>query len=319
MVSVPEAPSPAGSPSASIDRQVIVVVHGDASYTYHDTSGTRRAADEKVLREAFAAARSMPSAEAFVFHQRAGRSILGLFPRNDGTAYHFVGGRLVSQQTYRRVSGWEAEIAFVRKNTYPAPPERRSAPSRRRIVAYYGHAVPESLAPYHRSHPDDSLSVDRVAQAIQSIGPTDVTVLSTCDGGTPNTVASLAPATRYLVASPGDLHLSMIDGDLLSVLAQDQPLDATVDAFADSAFSRLTHRTVTATVLARYDTEASDSTARALNARLPSATGTAPAVDCATRTDTAIDTAGVRVWYRPARFGRADRDMHSGWACAGTR
>jgi hypothetical protein len=291
---------------------LVVVVHGDASYTFHDTTGTRQAADEKVLREAFAAARSMPSAEAFVFHQRSRRAIFGLFPRDDGTVYHFVAGRLASQQAYRRTSGWDTEITLVRERARVLSPERR-------IVAYYGHAVPETLAPYHRSRPDDSLSVDRVAKAVQMLGGADVSVLSTCYGGTPNTVTALSPATRYLVASPGDLHLSMIDADLLSMLTREGPVETTVDAFTRRAFQRLTDRTVTETVLARYDTEAAASTARALGGELPSATGAQPAVDCTTQTDAPIDTAGVRVWYRSAAFGRPGAATHSGWACAPSR
>lgn len=311
IVSVPESTPPTGPPApSSLDHQVIVVVHGDASYTYHDTTGTRRAADEKVLREAFAAARSTPHAEAFVFHQRSQRSFLGLFPRDDGTAYHFAGGRLLATQTYRRSSGWDAEVAYVRSHTRTSTPERR-------VVAYYGHAVPETPAPYHRSHPADSLSVDVLARALASLGGADVTVLSTCDGGTPHTVATLAPETRYLVAAPGDLHLSMIDGDLLPILLQDAPAPAAVDAFVQRAFSRLTSRTVTETVLARYDTHAAAPLARDLDARLRSATGTEPAVDCASLTRIPTDSTGVRVWLRAPKFGpNARRSTHSGWACA---
>jgi hypothetical protein len=245
-----------------------------------------------------------------VFHQRPQRAILGLFPRSDGTAYHFAGGRLVGTETYRRASGYEAEVQHVRRHTRVDDPERR-------IVAYYGHAVPEAPASYHRSHPGDSLSVDVLAESIAAMGGADVTVLSTCDGGTPHTVATLASATRYLVASPGDLHLSMIDGDLLSVLAGEEPVAAAVDAFAQEAFSRLARRTVTKTVIARYDTWAAAPTARTLDARLAPATGTGPAVDCASQTDAPLDTAGVRVWYRAPRFGpNARHSTHSGWACA---
>jgi hypothetical protein len=296
-------------------------VHGDASYLYHGPDGTPHAADAETLREAFAAARAMPRAEVFVFHQRPHDPLLGLLPRSDGTLYHFRGGRLRRQTTYdqTRASAWAAEAALLRRHRAPAPDSTLFT-----AALYYGHAVPERPRPgYHRSRPDVPFGIGALARGLDRLSTArlDAVVLSTCDGGTPHTVAALAPHARALLAAPGDLHLSFVDADLLPSLPPTTPA-AWTRRLAARAADRLTTRVETAVTLATYDLARAAPTARRLARHVAPDTSTAPAgarhVDCRRVLDRAVDTTGVRVWDRPARFGpRADRPPHSGWACQG--
>lgn len=320
---VPVSPpsSPVQPTAPALQQRIVVIVHGDASYLYHSPDGTPHQADEETLKETFAAAQSMRQAEVFIFHQRPHDPLFGMIPRDDGTFYYFRGGRLLQQMTYdqNRTRPFAAEAALVRNR-------RASVPDSSLFTAalYYGHAIPERPRPgYHRSRPDVSFGIGGMARGLNRLsptGPVDAVVLSTCDGGTPNTLAALTPTARFVLAAPGDLHLSFVDADLLSKLPS--PTDPTdwTRRLADRAFERLTNRVTTAVTLATYDTEKIAPAARRMARRVRPDTSTAPTgghhVDCRRVLKTPIDTTGVRVWHRSARFGpNADQTTHSGWGC----
>ena len=307
--------------TAPLQQRLVIVVHGDAGYLYHTPDGTPRQADAETLREAVAAARAMPRAEVFVFHQRPHDRLLGLLPRDDGTLYHFRRGRLVRRTTYEqtRATPLAAEAALLQVHRAPVPDSALFT-----AALYYGHAVPERPRPgYHRSRPDVPFGVAGLARGLGRLrpsGPFDAVVLSTCDGGTPHTIAALAPHARSVLAAPGDLHLSFIDASLLPAAAGTVESAAWTHRLAEDAFGRLTGRVATAVTLATYDVDRAAPTARRLARRVEPDTSTAPTgarhVDCRRALDGPIAPTGVRVWHRPARFGpRADRATHSGWAC----
>lgn len=331
VVPVPPSAEDGGEPASTepLRQRIVVLVHGDASYLYHDSDGTAHQADEETLREAFAAARAMPQAEVFVFHQRPRDSFLGLIPRDDGTVYHFRHGRLVHRATYdqTRTEPFAAEARLLRTHRTAAPDSSLFT-----AALYYGHAVPKRARPgYHRSRPAVPFGVDRLARGLGrlTIGRSrfDAVVLSTCDGGTPRTLAALAPHARFVLASPGDLHLSFVDADLLAEVARVTNGAEWTQNLAERAFGRLTGRTTTAVTLATYDVDRAASSARRMAARVRPDTTVAPTggahVDCRDMLGPFVDTTGVRSWYRPPQFGpRADRESHSGWGCArrnGTR
>jgi hypothetical protein len=318
---VPAPDAHRASSAAPLQQRLVIVVHGDADYLYHTPDGTAHRADAETLREAVAAARSMPRAEVFVVHQRPHGRLLGLFPRDDGTLYHFRRGRLVRRTTYdqRRRAPLAAEAALLRDHRAPTPDSALFT-----AALYYGHAVPERARPgYHRSRPDVPFGVADLARGLnrlRSSGPFDAVVLSTCDGGTPHTIAALAPHARSVLAAPGDLHLSFIDASLLPAAAGPTDPAAWTRRLAEDAFGRLTGRVTTAVTLATYDVDRTAPTARRLARRVRPDTSTAPAgarhVDCRRALGGPVDPTGVRVWHRPARFGpQADRTTHSGWAC----
>jgi len=317
-VPTPEAASP--STTAPLQQRIVIVVHGDASYLYHTPDGTAHQADAETLREAFAAARSMPRAEVFVFHQRPRDRLLGLLPRDDGTFYHFRRGHLARQATYQqnRSAALSAEARLMERH-HSAPPDS----SLFTAALYYGHAIPEAARPgYHRSAPDVPFGIDDLADGLGRLQPSpfDAVVLSTCDGGTPHTLAALAPHAHSVLAAPGDLHLSFIDADLLPAVASTTAPTTWTHRLADRAFERLTDRVTTAVRLATYDVDRAAPAARRMASEVRPDTSTIPTgarhVDCRQALAPPVDTTGVRVWSRAARFGpRADRAAHSGWAC----
>lgn len=314
-----------GAKREPLQQRIVLIVHGDASYLYHDTDGTAHQADEETLREAFAAARKMPNAEVFVFHQRPHDRLLGLFPRDDGTLYHFRRGHLRHQTTYdqNREDPLAAEAALLQAHRAPVPDS-----SLLTAALYYGHAVPErARTGYHQSRPEVAFGIGDLARGFDRMaGPEaamfDAVVLSTCDGGTPHTLAALAPHARSVLAAPGDLHLSFIDADLLPSVADVTEATAWTQRLAKQAFDRLAARVTTAVTLAAYDLDRVAPSARRMAQQVRRDTSTAPTggrhVDCRRVLDAPVDTAGVRVWHRPARFGpQADRTTHSGWGCVG--
>lgn len=322
MVPVPDPVQEDAAPSGPIQQRIVVIVHGDASYLYHDGEGRAHQTDRETLRETFSATRSMPTAEIFVFHQRPQDKLLGLFRRDDGTFYHFRGGSLLRQATYEqdRSAPLAAEATLLRASSPPVDSSVLTA------ALYYGHAIPEEPRPgYHRSRPTVPFGVGSLAHGLDRLaGPNtsafDAVVLSTCDGGTPHTIDALAPRARHVLASPGDLHLSFIDADLLA--AADSTTDPAqwTGTLAEGAFGRLTARTVTAVTLAAYEVGQVTPAARRMAREVQPDTSAAPAgtrdVDCRTVLGPGIDTTGVRTWDRPARFGpQADRAPHSGWGC----
>ena len=320
IVPVPDADTPSSSPPAELRQRIVVLVHGDASYLYHSPDGTAHQADEETLREAFAAARAMLQAEIFVVHLRPHDPFLGLIPRDDGTLYHFRRGRLHHRTTYdqSRDPAFATEASLLQQHRAPVPDSALFT-----AALYYGHAVPERPRPgYHRSRPAVPFDIGALGKGLGKLTTADAfdaLVLSTCDGGTPHTVAALAPHTRTLLASPGDLHLSFLDADLLPDLPTASP-SAWTGRFAEHAHERLTGRVETAVTLAAYDLRRAAPTARTLAQTVPIDTSTAPTggrhVDCRRVLDVPVDTAGVRVWHRPARFGpQADHTTHSGWGC----
>ncbi len=321
VVPVPPGSEEEMSSTAPLQQRIVVLVHGDASYLYHDTDGTSHQADTETLQEAFAAARSMSRAEIFIFHQRPHDRLLGLFPRDDGTLYHFRRGRLQHQRTYdqNRERPLSAEAALLRTHRAAGPDSSLFT-----AALYYGHAVPERPRPgYHRSRPDLPFGVPDLTEGLERLSATgtfDAVVLSTCNGGTPTTLATLAPHTRSVLAAPGDLHLSYVDADLLSTVADVTTPSTWTRQLAEEAFTRLTDRVATAVTLATYDTDRAGAHAQRMARRVSPDTSTAPTgarlVDCRRVLGDRVDTTGVRAWHRPARFGpQADQETHSGWGC----
>lgn len=326
-VPVPLADPVESAPSAEIRQRIVVVVHGDANYLYHDAEGDPHQADAETLREGFAAAQEMPRSEVFIFHQRPESSVLGLFSQDDGTFYHFRRGRLHTESTYDqdRTDSFKAEAALLRSH--------RASPGDSSLFTaamYYGHAVPERPRPgYHHSRSDVPFGIEDLARGLdRMIGPSsssfDSVVLSTCNGGTPHTLTALEGRAKAVLASPGELHLSFIDADLLPFVSSTQDPAIWTRRLAEQAFTRLSDRTTTAVTLSAYNLRQIDSTAHRLAQETNPDTSTAPTgsrhIDCRAVMDVPVDTTGVRTWFRPARFGpRADQESHSGWGCPTAR
>ena len=321
-----------GEESALPPRYTIVfVIHGDGGYLYHDTDGNKYRADEEALLGAQMVAERNSQAEVFIFHEKHRRHFLFLFPRHDGEFYYYRNGRLLAQESYWRDQGqsrFDPEIELYGR--YRA--EERSRP--KRLFLYFGHEIPEiDGTGYDASYKHRSFTVHDLVDGLRRFTPDstkcDLVVLSTCFNGTPYTISALAPYSRYIIASPGNLHLSYFDlhpFEALDAGLLDEDVSAFAHECARQSFERLSKDIQTEISVAVYDVErvqvfldSVDSTYdRTLTALRDSKPRSLEHCDCA---DDSVFvrpsmSEGIDLFYRPARFGRsAQKQVHSGWEC----
>ncbi len=321
--------------SASVIRfSILFVIHGDGDYLYHDTSGNEYLADEEALAQAKRVAQQNPYAEVFIFHQRPRQYFLFFFPVRDGEFYYYRNGRLIKNELYWRdqeQSHLYPEVDLYRLFHQSNPHKKVS------VFVYCGHEIPEfGGLGYDESYPDRKFTVDDLASGLKALTSDssryDLTILSTCFGGTPYTIGKLGLYTRTIIASPDNLHLSYFDFHSLERLdfsLQDGDVPAFAKRFAHQSFDRLTMNIQTAVSVAVYDIESVqkflNSVQNDYNNTLISLKGMTQAnlaamehCDCADLPAYQISTMnnGVDVFFRPARFGRLkNKQNHSGWEC----
>lgn len=287
------------------DAVIVYLIHGAGSYSWHDASGRRRLADAEALAQALEVARQSTRAEVFVFHQRGRR---WRWFGADGEMRHFRNGSLVRQSDYFRseAPGFAAEAALFARHAQPP------ATGRPAYLVYFGHELPALAAVagasrFAKHRPRDSK-------------PFSLIVLSACHGGTPATTSALAPFTDYLIASPGELHLSFLD---TRALGRSDGLDALAlgRLIAEDSFSRLSATTLTGVAVSLYHTETA-------TAYLDTRRGAWDFVGKGYR-DCAEDftfgpggwyASGAMVFWQPPRFGPMKaKAVHSGWECPDLR
>ena len=313
---------------------IVCVIHGDGDYLYHDTTGTEYQADEEALAAAKRVAQHNPQAEVFIFHQRARRRFLFMFPLRDGEFFYYRNGRLIANESYWRDqerSDFAPEGELYRRF---GQNDRSGIVN---IFLYCGHEIPESGgAGYDASYPDRTVTVHGLAGGLQGLmrhaSRFDLMLLSTCFGGTPYTIGAFGSAARYMVASPDNLHLSYFDLHALERLdlsLQEGDVYAFARRFARQSFDRLTRDIQTAVSVGVYDVDRVQEFVRSVNSEYVrtlsawkgetyASSATKEHCDCADLPAYVLPTMnrGVEVFYRPARFGRLkDKQSHSGWEC----
>lgn len=310
---------------------LVFIIHGDGDYRFHDASGVARRADEEVVAEAQAIAARNPSAEVFIFHEIERRHVLFLIPRRDGRAYYYRQGRLVARESYWRDQGgarFDPEVRLYGQFAamQPRPPLQ--------VFFYFGHELPEfNGRGYDASYSQHRVTIDDLAEGVSHIlgdsTKIDVLALATCFGGTPYTIGALAPYARYIIASPGTLHLSYFDLEPLASLdveSDDGAIADFADRFARNAFEQLAAEVQTTVSVVVYDVNDLggfvDSVAGAYGRTLTAVSGMPLAsvehCDCADDTTYALPgmSDGLTVLYRAPRFGRTKhKQNHSGWEC----
>lgn len=310
---------------------MVFIIHGDGGYLFHDPDGNRFRADEEALSGALMVAQRNTQAEVFIFHEKRRRHFLLIFPRRDGEFYHYRNGQLLARETYWRDRGqsrFDPELTLF--NRYRS----QETSSRTRLFLYFGHEIPEIDGKgYDASYHDRAFTVNDLADGLnrltQDSTKFDLVVLSTCFNGTPNTVATLAPYARYIMASPSNLHLSYFDlrpFQALDEVLRDGDVAALATKCARASYDRLTADIQTEITVAVYDIDrvqgyvnSVDSIYNHALASLLSDSGTSfEHCDCAedslfVRPDMGE---GVDILFRSARFGRsAKKSSHSGWEC----
>ncbi|NGP75663.1 hypothetical protein G3570_03405 [Balneolaceae bacterium YR4-1] len=156
----------------------------------------------------------------------------------------------------------------------------------------------------------------------------DLVILSTCNNGNPEIASHLITFTDHLLASPPkkNLHLSHIDSDRMAILEEDsQPSSEQLAwSMAEQTYRRLAATIQTTITLALYDLGLVDSGINELHTATLAQEQSAQThliqnkVGCAQFTffDAEKYRAGVKTWYKPARFGRGGKlESHSGWGC----
>jgi hypothetical protein len=314
---------------------VVFIIHGDGDYLYHDPRGRAHRADEETLAGAIRVAERNPQAEVFVFHQRPRKHTLLFFPRRDGDFYYYRHGRLLAKESYWRDQGSSRFGPEVeRYHRFHA----QEQPQLARLFLYFGHEIPESNgAGYDASYSDRTFTVRDLADGLDHFTrdstKIDLVVLSACFGGTPHTIAALAPYTRTIVASPDNLHLTYFDlhpFEQLEVGLRDGDVAAFATHFARQAFDRLAEDVQTAVTVAVYDVarvrgyvnSVDRAYNRALTVSKESKPGSVEHYDCAEDSAYVVPgmSAGVELFFRPAHFGRSkDKQHHSGWECCRQR
>ncbi|MBN1449008.1 MAG: hypothetical protein JXA28_13845, partial [Bacteroidetes bacterium] len=310
---------------------LVFIIHGDGDYVYHDSLGRARRADMRALRAAVLVARRLTDAEVFIFHQRPSRKLLYFIPLPDGDFHYYRNGALEAREPYWRSSGpsrFEAETALYTENA------TATGAKRAHFFLYFGHEISEfDGRGYDASTPERAFNVQDLSAGLKSFtGDTtrfDMLVLSTCFGGTPHTIAALAPYSRTIVASPGNLHLSYFDlrsFGRFEKFSDRNNVRGFAPYFARQAFKRLSENVQTAVTVAVYEPERARAYLEAADSkytqRLASlkdhASVSIEYVDCGEEGSYVLPgmSDGVTVLFRPSRFGRAKNKLsHSGWQC----
>lgn len=309
-------------PESAVEYRLIYLIHGDASYRYH-MRGEDHQADEKVLEEALELAARARQGEVFIFHQKPEKARFLFFPGKDRKWYHFVNGKLVGESAYSSASGGLSKEASIYRR-------HKTGKEVRTVFQYFGHEIPtSSFTAYHRSQPglnfdteifsrDLSLFEDRFA----------LTMLSTCNNGNPLMAARLMEQTRYLVASPRNLHLSHLDTQQLLLLEEQQDISthALADSVARHSFQRLSAALQTMVTIGVYDLQAAASYLPGLANRyeqhlenIQQRTLFEDNTDCASLPvfgDAPLPEEGTHLYFQPPAFGReAGLTTHSSWGC----
>lgn len=315
------------------DYSIVYMIHGDADYLYHDSLGIARQADEKVLKEAIHLGKQAKNGEVLIFHQRPERKILWLFPKKDRQFIYYRNGELIERKNYSPSGEVESGIFSSEARLLEENKSKTDAMDNN-IFLYFGHEIPfKNGDTYYRSIGHKNMNTGTFAEGIKSIIPEtqkrfDLVVLSTCNNATPDMVHALQPLSRYLLASPQNLHLSHIDSRGLTILEDDAGLDAgkVADKLSQETYNRLTSSVQTVVSLSIFDMKTvesyvhrADSIYRSYLKSRPQAGSGTDNIDC---TDLPIFsnrmtlTEGVDSRYRPPLFGpKADRKSHSGWGC----
>ena len=310
---------------------IVCIIHGDSGYLYHDGRGDAHRADEDILAKARMVGERNTQAEVFIFHERRRRHFLLFFPVRDGTFYYYLHGRLQAEESYWRDQGqsrFDPEVELY--NRFRA----EESPELVRLFLYFGHAIPEfGGAGYDASYKNRTFTVDDLADGLKRItrdsARIDLVVLSTCFSGTPRTIAALAPYSRYIIASPDNLHLSYFDlrpFERLDAGLQEGDVSGFASTFAQHAFDRLAEDTQTGVTVVVYDVDRVRGFLRSVDSTyantLNTLNGKAPAslehCDCAEDPAYALPAMneGIAVLYRPPRFGPLKhKESHSGWEC----
>ncbi|HYW35993.1 MAG TPA: hypothetical protein VE868_11335 [Balneolaceae bacterium] len=314
-----------------VDYSIIYVIHGDSNYLYHTIHGKPKQADLHAMKEARYVGRHARHGEVFIFHQNPEHKILWIFPRKDRKFLYYRNGRLVHQKRYSPHSNKKAFVTEAK--LYHKYTQRAKSASARKIFIYMGHEVPIRFDyPYNFSRPKARFNTDIFVRGVKSFLPSgappfDLTVISTCNNGTPLMVHKLSPYTHYILASPQNLHLSYINTKVMaSMLNKGKSTRQIADTMAARTYKRLSGFLETAITLSVYNTSRTKKYLPALAQKYHSHLKKLSEKELLDDNQDCTNLPffhlpdhhpGVKTWYKPPAFGRKvrHRDQYSGWGC----
>ncbi|MBO6793999.1 MAG: hypothetical protein JJ895_08815 [Balneolaceae bacterium] len=308
-------------PSGNPEYSLIFMIHGDANYVFHE-EGNQKYADQEALQNAFDIALEATKGEVFIFHQEPENRILGLLPKKDRFYYHYQNGILVDHGKYSPTdAGFDQEAAIY---------QAKAQTNKNQYFFYFGHEIPVTdSAVYHASLSGPSFNAREFSNDLSKFGESiKLTVLSSCNNGNPAMIRQLADKTEAVVASPTELHLSYLDVDSVLKLEADpnqSPLTI-AEQIAATSFDRLSTTMYTPvsisvydlTLVSEYVDELYEPYQQYLEQSKTEGFIAAESFDCSTIPGypKELSSKGVKVFYRPAKFGKTARDKsHSGWGC----
>jgi hypothetical protein len=319
----------------AVSYSIIFIIHGDGDYLYHDTAGQEERADEVALEGATTVALRNPRADVFIFHQLPRERFLFFSLRHDGEFFYYRNGRLIANELYWRddeQARFGPEVMLY--NRFHAQKDQTDVV---RIFLYCGHEIPEfGGVGYDESYPDRAFTLCDLQAGLsgftRDFGKFDLMILATCFGGTPYTINALGSFARTIIASPDNLYLSYFDLHALEQLDHGmhaENISAYAKQFAHRAFEKLAGSIQTSVSVAVYDVDSVqefvrsvlpvyDSTLTSLQGESQASMLAAEHCDCGDMPAYTVSTMGngVKVFYRPARFGRSkNKQSHSGWEC----
>ncbi len=332
LVSPEESPPDSLYAAEPIDMRIIYVIHGDADYSYHDSTGNRLFADREAVKQARDVGRRARNAEVFIFDQKPSRQAFFDMSVKAGNYFHYSSGITQHRKTFTRVEGdpyLNAERKLLRRDANSAEVYT--------VLVYFGHEIPATERKgYFASDPNQELSLSRFTQGITNLGdslkgasakPFDLVILSSCYGGTPAMIRALAPLTKQIVASPAYLHLSFLDTRALAD-TNVSSLPDLADTIAAQSFAQLKNNTQTEITVGVYNP---DSLKTFLEGPISETSlqrtqrpGARPGKNNGVWKDCANDPAfdaneaahGVKLYYQPPRFGSLKNQMtRSAWQC----
>lgn len=293
------------------DFRIIYYIHGDGSYKYHNSAGKEIYADIRMLRQANYTAKKQADSEVYIFHQATPQKFLFLFPQKNSRFYFYKNGILKSKKNIsikNESEGFDYLMNKVRENTKGDSIDNN-------FLLYYGHTIPE-IADTNSNEKQFTINEFAAGVGISGLNY-DMIVLSTCNNGTIYTVKSLLPYSKYIIASPAELHLSNITSLPLIKLKRDN-YNARKFAFSFARYSFHQLEFITTQVaISLYDSEKLKPFFEGYKA-VPLPYQSKDCIDCMDiNADFPKIHSAVKVFYKPPVFGRdKNKKYHSGWGCS---
>jgi hypothetical protein len=242
-----------------VNSRIIYLIHGDGNYVFHDSRGNSINADENILNEAHNVAQQLKNGEVFIYHQKKKEMSFFFFPEDDGDYFHYRNGILLNSGSYSRENSiaFEAEAEIFSRYRSEVSVENLTS-----VLLYYGHEIPvNEKAAYNSSYPDKNFDLSEFEEGIKNLSGEsfkfDLIVLSTCNNGTIYSIKPLAPYAKFILASPGELHLSYISSEFLSSLSGriKEDIHSFARNFASEAFKKLSKSTNTEITISLFNSE----------------------------------------------------------------